>query len=553
MKALVLIGFMIVAALASQPLVAQTMDEDAVWPLCGRITENPPKGWQARKGCPARRFGNAAYSDEPLAATFGPRPLASGGNRYDFHRGIDISTPTGTPIFAVTAGNVETAGVDSSYSDPVIKLRHFRPGATSCSDGGGCYHTLYLHVSDWVVTEDEWVEKGQLIGYTGASGLTGYQHLHFEVRDAPAFDPFSSWQRDTLHPLGLLPYDAPNDTQLSIMSVEAGEGGLVAAAVEVNSNRYDLVSVDMTVFDADGGVVDQPGNTPDVRGYNVLPSFWDMETWNFQYTHKNSSAFPWSSYGAGGANECPYHEQHGASYSAHVHLDAQHPDSQYEGLFNGVHVLTSKYWLSDDRRYSVGLDFLALAGPAACVEAAAGFASGDVTVARWGECGLPNEDPVAIFDVQCTGLVCQFDGAGSDDPDGQIAAYAWDYGDGQGGSGVVTTHEYASPGVYSVTLTVTDNEGADASLTVDVDVQDTGSSTIELSLSTNKKRNRVAVNWSGAEGSRVDIWRNAELIATTANDGGWNDRGVSSGNTYAYRVCESGSEDRCSEDRIIEL
>ena len=234
----------------------------------------------------------------------------------------------------------------------------------------------------------------------------------------------------------------------------------------------------MTVFDADGGVVDQPGNTPDVRGYNVLPSFWDMETWNFQYTHKNSSAFPWSSYGAGGANECPYHEQHGASYSAHVHLDAQHPDSQYEGLFNGVHVLTSKYWLSDDRRYWVGLDFLALAGPAACVEAAAGFASGDVTVAHWGECGLPNEDPVAIFAVQCTGLVCQFDGAGSDDPDGQIAAYAWDYGDGQSGSGAATTHEYASPGVYSVTLTVTDNEGADASLTVDVDVQDTGSSTI---------------------------------------------------------------------------
>ena len=161
---------------------AQSMDSQAVWPLCGRITEDKPKGWRPHKGCPSARFGNSLYTDEPFSSTFGPRPLGSESDRYDFHRGVDIATPTGTPIFAISDGNVEIAGVNSGYSDPLIKVRHYRPGFSTCTSGGGCYHSYYLHVSDWVVSEDETVNKGQLIGYTGASGASGFQHLHFEVR-----------------------------------------------------------------------------------------------------------------------------------------------------------------------------------------------------------------------------------------------------------------------------------------------------------------------------------------------------------------------------------
>ncbi len=373
-----------------EPVFANDYDPLPVWPLCGRITENPPPGWQPSDGCPEDRFGHTGFSDAPFSSTFGPRPLASEGNRYDFHRGMDIATPLNTPIFAIADGIVQSAGPHPSYSDPMIRLRHFRPGETGCS-GPGCYNSLYLHVNGWVVGEDEAVQKGQLIGYTGASGASGFQHLHFEIRDAPGFDPFSSWSRDAVHPLGVLPYDVPNNTSISFGTVDNSNPNAVTAEVTVTSNRYDLVRVEMTVFDQNLQVVEQPGNTPNILGYDVLPPFFDMEAANFQYSHKNSSSFPWASFSAGGVNECPYHQDHGPSYNANVHLDAQHPLDFHQGLFNGVHITTTKYWPNSD--YWVKLDFLQLQGPAQCIEATATFASGDTTVSQWGQCDGSEEVP----------------------------------------------------------------------------------------------------------------------------------------------------------------
>ncbi len=56
------------------------------------------------------------------------------------------------------------------------------------------------------------------------------------------------------------------------------------------------------------------------------------------------------------------------------------------------------------------------------------------------------------------GVAVQFDGSGSSDPDGTIASYAWDFGDGNTGMGERPTHTYAVAGSYTVTLTVTDND-----------------------------------------------------------------------------------------------
>jgi PKD repeat protein len=61
------------------------------------------------------------------------------------------------------------------------------------------------------------------------------------------------------------------------------------------------------------------------------------------------------------------------------------------------------------------------------------------------------------------GVLVQFDGSASSDPDGFIASYSWDFGDGSAtGSGVGPVHIYTTPGNYTVVLTVTDDQGLTA-------------------------------------------------------------------------------------------
>ncbi len=51
-----------------------------------------------------------------------------------------------------------------------------------------------------------------------------------------------------------------------------------------------------------------------------------------------------------------------------------------------------------------------------------------------------------------------FNGSKSSDIDGTITEWSWDFGDGNNGTGEVTSHNYSTPGTYNVTLTVTDND-----------------------------------------------------------------------------------------------
>lgn len=79
-----------------------------------------------------------------------------------------------------------------------------------------------------------------------------------------------------------------------------------------------------------------------------------------------------------------------------------------------------------------------------------------VAIHRW---------PVASFTSACTGLTCTFNGSGSSAPDGTIAYYQWDYGDGATAYGATASHTYAAGGTYSVTLMVVDNIGAGSPIT----------------------------------------------------------------------------------------
>jgi PKD repeat protein len=78
-----------------------------------------------------------------------------------------------------------------------------------------------------------------------------------------------------------------------------------------------------------------------------------------------------------------------------------------------------------------------------------------------------NIPPVADAGPDQTGLAGEFtltiiffNGSYSYDPDGTIVNYDWDFGDGNYSSGITVLHIYSIPGIYIVTLTVTDNQGA---------------------------------------------------------------------------------------------
>ncbi|HEX3930578.1 MAG TPA: PKD domain-containing protein, partial [Nocardioides sp.] len=80
--------------------------------------------------------------------------------------------------------------------------------------------------------------------------------------------------------------------------------------------------------------------------------------------------------------------------------------------------------------------------------------------------GPVNQPPVSSFTPTMNLLSGSFDASDSSDPDGSIASYDWDFGDGSAhGSGETVNHTYGSAGPYDVTLTVTDNDGAMTSST----------------------------------------------------------------------------------------
>jgi PKD repeat protein len=87
-----------------------------------------------------------------------------------------------------------------------------------------------------------------------------------------------------------------------------------------------------------------------------------------------------------------------------------------------------------------------------------------ITVTAGG--GGGNQVPVAQANGPYTGAPgagVSFSSAGSSDPDGTIASYAWQFGDNSSSTEANPTKSYAAAGTYPVTLTITDNQGATSS------------------------------------------------------------------------------------------
>jgi murein DD-endopeptidase MepM/ murein hydrolase activator NlpD len=113
-----------------------------------------------------------------LTSPFGERAPAMGGGGTQFHAGIDLSTPPGTPVQAAREGTVVFAGYNGAYGK-VVKLDH--PHGFS---------TLYAHNSRILVHVGQSIKAGQVICLSGSTGRSTGPHLHFEVhKDGWPVDP----------------------------------------------------------------------------------------------------------------------------------------------------------------------------------------------------------------------------------------------------------------------------------------------------------------------------------------------------------------------------
>lgn len=120
-----------------------------------------------------------------LTSGFGMRNHPVLGGRRQ-HKGIDLSSPIGTPIYATADGVVSRADWFSSY------------GLYISLDHGASLETRYGHLSRLNVAEGQLVRKGDLIGYVGSTGRSTGPHLHYEVRIAgTAVNPIPYMQGDS--------------------------------------------------------------------------------------------------------------------------------------------------------------------------------------------------------------------------------------------------------------------------------------------------------------------------------------------------------------------
>lgn len=133
-----------------------------------------------------RSIPSIAPAKGRYASAFGHRVHPVTGQIGKMHYGVDISNDPWTPIYASADGVVQTAQLSTSFGNYVVL------------DHGNGFVTKYGHMTRYIVRPGQYVERYQVIGYMGNTGLSAGPHLHYEV-----------WLNgDAVNPLA---YILPND------------------------------------------------------------------------------------------------------------------------------------------------------------------------------------------------------------------------------------------------------------------------------------------------------------------------------------------------------
>ncbi|MDO5533706.1 MAG: peptidoglycan DD-metalloendopeptidase family protein [Propionibacteriaceae bacterium] len=142
---------------------------------------------QQRSGPPRQEAPSRSTTREGISSFGFQRPVQANygspfGRRFHpilkywrNHNGVDMGARTGTPIYASQSGTVLKAGPNGGFGNFVL-IGHGNV------INGKYVTTGYAHQSRIAVRTGQRVERGQLIGYVGNTGLSTTPHLHFELR-----------------------------------------------------------------------------------------------------------------------------------------------------------------------------------------------------------------------------------------------------------------------------------------------------------------------------------------------------------------------------------
>jgi murein DD-endopeptidase MepM/ murein hydrolase activator NlpD len=86
------------------------------------------------------------------------------------HNGVDLACAAGTVIYASRGGLVEVADYQPNGAGNYVQLNH-----------GDGFRSIYMHMTNYIVSPGEYVVPGQIIGYVGNTGLSKGNHLHFGI------------------------------------------------------------------------------------------------------------------------------------------------------------------------------------------------------------------------------------------------------------------------------------------------------------------------------------------------------------------------------------
>jgi len=102
-----------------------------------------------------------------ITSPFGYREAPTGG-ASTYHQGVDLDTGTGWSVVATRAGTAYTAY--GSAAGNYVTIDHH--------DG---FKSIYMHLNGFAISNGTNVSAGQLIGYTGSTGVSTGDHLHFGI------------------------------------------------------------------------------------------------------------------------------------------------------------------------------------------------------------------------------------------------------------------------------------------------------------------------------------------------------------------------------------